>query len=127
MHILVIEDHDPMAKIIETILVAADHSVTRAANGRSGMELFAKQRFDLVITDILMPDQEGIETIRALVKEQPGVKIIAVSGSGRDGGMDYLRMAEAFGAMATLQKPFQPEDLLQLVRQTRTAEAAQYQ
>jgi DNA-binding response OmpR family regulator len=125
MHILVIEDHDPMAKIIETILVAADHTVTRAADGRAGMALFAKQRFDLVITDILMPDQEGIETIRALVKEQPGVKIIAVSGSGRDGGMDYLRMAEAFGAMATLQKPFQPEDLLGLVRQAQIVDAAQ--
>lgn len=125
MHILVIEDHDPMAKIIETILVAADHSVTRAADGRAGMALFAKQRFDLVITDILMPNQEGLETIRGMVAQKRDVKIIAVSGSGRDGGMDYLSIAKAFGAVATLQKPFQPEDLLRLVRQTQTADAAQ--
>lgn len=123
MHILVIEDHDSMAKIIETILVADNHTVVRAANGRTGMELYAARPFDLVITDILMPDQEGIETIRALVKLKPDVKIIAVSGSGRDGGMDYLRMAEAFGAVSSLQKPFQPEDLLRLVRQTRPVAA----
>lgn len=125
MHILVIEDHDPMAKIIETILVAAGHTVMRAADGRAGMELFAKQRFDLVITDILMPNQEGLETIREMTAHNRDVKIIAVSGSGRDGGMDYLRIAEAFGAVSTLQKPFQPEDLLRLVRQAQTADAAQ--
>lgn len=115
MHILVIEDHDPMAKTIEAILTADRHTVVRAVNGRIGAALFDAEPFDLVITDILMPDQEGIETIRALVKRKPDVRIIAVSGSGRDGGMDYLHMAKAFGAMATLQKPFQPIDLLTLV------------
>ena len=116
MHILVIEDHDPMAKIIETILVADNHTVVRAADGRAGMAMYAAKPFDLIITDILMPNQEGLETIRELVAHNPKVKIIAVSGSGRDGGMDYLRIAEAFGAVSTLQKPFQPEELLRLVR-----------
>ncbi len=125
MHILVIEDHAPMAKIIETILVADCHTVAHAADGRAGMQLFLSQHFDLVITDILMPNQEGLETIREMVAHNPGVKIIAVSGSGRDGGMDYLRIAQAFGAVSTLQKPFQPEDLLRLVRATQTADAAQ--
>ncbi len=125
MHILVIEDHAPMAKIMETILVADRHTVMRAADGRAGMELFLSRHFDLVITDILMPNQEGLETIREMVAHNPAVKIIAVSGSGRDGGMDYLRIAEAFGAVSTLQKPFQPEDLLRLVRATQTADAAQ--
>lgn len=125
MHILVIEDHAPMARTIETILVADRHTVARATDGRAGMALFMHQRFDLVITDILMPNQEGLETIREMVAHNPAVKIIAVSGSGRDGGMDYLRIAEAFGAVATLQKPFQPEDLLRLVRATPTADAAE--
>jgi CheY-like chemotaxis protein len=114
-----------MAKMIETILVADRHTVTRAADGRAGMTLFLQQHFDLVVTDILMPNQEGLETIREMVAHNPAVKIIAVSGSGRDGGMDYLRIAQAFGALSTLQKPFQPEDLLRLVRATQTADAAQ--
>lgn len=123
MHILVIEDHEPMARTIETILVADHHTVIRASDGRAGMSFYAAQHFDLVITDILMPNQEGLETIRELVARNPDVRIIAVSGSGRDGGMDYLRIAEAFGAVSTLQKPFQPEDLLRLVRETQQAEA----
>jgi DNA-binding response OmpR family regulator len=119
MHILVIEDHDPMAKTIMAILQADGHTVVRAENGRYGMARFEAEAFDLVITDILMPDQEGIETIRAMVKRKPDVRIIAVSGSGQDGGFDYLNMARAFGAMATLQKPFQPADLLALVHDAR--------
>lgn len=125
MNILVIEDHEPMARMIETILMADHHTVTRAVDGRAGVKLYAEQSFDLVITDILMPNQEGLGTIRELVARNPGVKIIAVSGSGRDGGVNYLHVAEAFGAVATLQKPFQPEDLLRLVRGARPAEAAQ--
>jgi CheY-like chemotaxis protein len=120
MHILVIEDHDPMAKTIMAILQADGHTVVRAENGRYGMARFEAEAFDLIITDILMPDQEGIETIRAMVKRKPDVRIIAVSGSGQDGGFDYLNMARAFGAMATLQKPFQPADLLQLVHNAKS-------
>ncbi|PJI38088.1 response regulator [Ferrovibrio sp.] len=123
MHILVIEDHDPMAKIIETILVADNHTVVRAVDGRAGMAMYAAKPCDLIITDILMPNQEGLETIRELVALNPKVKIIAVSGSGRDGGMDYLRIAEAFGAVSTLQKPFQPEELLRLVRDVQKVAA----
>jgi len=119
MHILVIEDHDPMAKTIMAILQADGHTAVRAENGRTGMARFEAEVFDLIITDILMPDQEGIETIRAMVKRKPDVRIIAVSGSGRDGGFDYLNMARAFGAIGTLQKPFQPADLLALVHEAR--------
>lgn len=115
MHILVIEDHEPMARTIVAILEADKHTVVRAENGRYGMARFETDSFDLIITDILMPDQEGLETIRAMVKRQPDVRIIAVSGSGRDGGFDYLNMAKSFGAVATLQKPFQPSELLTLV------------
>jgi CheY-like chemotaxis protein len=119
MHILVIEDHDPMAALIETILVADRHTVVRSTDGRAGMERFAAEPFDLVITDILMPNQEGLETIRELIRLKPDLRIIAVSGSGRDGGVDYLRIAMEFGAIGALQKPFQPQDLLRLVHQAR--------
>lgn len=122
MHILVIEDHDPMAEVIGAILTADRHTVVRARDGRVGMDEFAATHFDLVITDILMPNQEGLETIRELVKIKPDIRIIAVSGSGQNGGMDFLHIAKAFGAMATLQKPFQPLDLLQLVHSVRQAD-----
>jgi|SRR5690606_16759306 len=116
MHVLVIEDHEGMGRTIEAVVMADGHSVVRASNGRSGVKLFAEDRFDLVITDILMPVQEGLETIRQLRAIKPDLKIIAVSGSGRSQGMEFLPAASAFGAVATLQKPFQPAELLQLLR-----------
>ncbi|MEK9968344.1 MAG: response regulator, partial [Ferrovibrio sp.] len=107
------------AELIAAILTSDQHSVVRSRDGRAGMERFCAEPFDLVITDILMPNQEGLETIRSLVKQKPDVRIIAVSGSGRDGGVDYLRIAQEFGAIGALQKPFQPEDLLRLVHQAQ--------
>ena len=123
MHVLVIEDHEGLGKTIEAVVAAAGHTVVRASNGRKGVKLFTQDRFDLVITDILMPVQEGLETIRQLRTIKPDLKIIAVSGSGRSQGMDFLPAASAFGAVATLQKPFQPVDLLQLLRTHATTES----
>lgn len=73
--------------------------------------------FDMVITDIMMPEQDGLETIRQLRAERPDLKVIAISGSDSFGGLDYLPAAELFGAVATLRKPFQPLDLLWLLNE----------
>ena len=116
MHVLVIEDHEGMGETIETLVVAAGHTVTRARNGQTGVALFNQHKFDLVITDSLMPGQEGLETIQQLLAIKPDLKIIAVWGSGHSQGMDFLPAARAFGAVATLQKPFQPAEFLQLLR-----------
>ena len=120
MHVLVIEDHEGMGETIEALVVAAGHTVVRARNGQKGVALFTQGKFDLVITDILMPVQEGLETIQQLLALKPDLKIIAVSGSGHSRGMDFLPAARAFGAVATLQKPFQPAEFLQLLRTYET-------
>lgn len=116
MHVLVIDDHDGMSQLIEALVVSAGHTTVRARNGREGVALFEQQTFDLVITDIVMPVQEGLETIQKLRALQPKLKIIAVSGSGDSIGMDFLPAALAFGAVAALPKPIEPRAFLEALR-----------
>ncbi|MBT7761007.1 MAG: response regulator, partial [Rhodospirillaceae bacterium] len=105
--ILIIDDDDIQRRIVREILEAGAHDVTEAEDGNQGLRLQNEQVFDLIITDILMPGMEGLETVRELARVYPGVRIIAMSGH-REG---YLRAASSFGAMATLEKPFAPGDL----------------
>ena len=80
------------------------------------MAQFRSEQPDLVITDIIMPEQEGIQTIAEMRKARCDAKIIAISGDGRIGSTDFLRMAQALGAMAVIPKPFDPDELLALIR-----------
>ena len=114
--ILVIEDDAQARKLIKRILEDAGYAVTEAGDGKEGVIQFNQKPADLVITDIVMPEQEGMETIRLLRKAVPKVKIIAVSGGGRVGPEDYLLMAKKFGARQTLKKPFKREELLKAVK-----------
>jgi len=116
MHrILLIEDDDKVRKMLRQTLVAAGYDVQDAANGAIGLECYIQQRSDLVITDIVMPDREGLETIRELRRHHAGVKIIAMSGGGRGDSQDYLKLAHQFGALRTLSKPFSGEEILTAV------------
>lgn len=110
--ILIIDDDGQMRRLLTRILIGAGHTVREAANGRDGVALFGKQRAALVITDIVMPDMEGIETILSLRRDNPTLPIIAISG-----GSDplYLRAAASLGATGSLRKPFAPHSLLELV------------
>lgn len=110
--ILVIDDEDLVRFTVEQILTAAGHVVATAENGAAGLRHQREIPFDLVITDIMMPEQDGIETIRALKAEFPNLPIIAISGGGRMGNMNYLEMAKDFGVASTIPKPFTPEDIL---------------
>jgi len=113
--ILVIDD-DPMARdIVVEILSQKGHQAVEACNGRQGLEQFHNADFDLVITDIIMPDVEGIETIIQLRKDKPDVKIIAISGGGKISAYSHLSLAEKFGVKKTLAKPFSKADLLTAV------------
>lgn len=112
--ILVIDDNDAMRRLILRVLRPRGHTLLEAENGNQGLTLLADHRPDLVITDILMPDKEGIETIREALQRAPGIKIIAISGGGTQNLM-YLDAARSFGAQATLAKPFRPEELLTTV------------
>jgi len=109
--ILVIDDDAPFLKVVNVMLATAGYVVQEAANGKIGLACYQQQRSDVVITDILMPDREGLETIRALKVFDPDVKIIAMSVGG-EGRLGYLQTAVAFGARGTLHKPFSREQLL---------------
>ena len=106
--ILIIEDEPQLRHMVEQLLTRAGHEVHSACDGRSGMDLYHEQLPDLVITDILMPEVDGLEIIRSLRREFPQVKIIAMSGGGETGKLQYLPEAREFGADIALSKPFDP-------------------
>lgn len=110
--ILVIEDNAIVRNTMTRILQSAGYAVVVANDGLRGIDAFRKEQPDLVISDIIMPEQEGIATIRQILNEKPGTKIIAISGGGRVGNTDFLQIARKMGAADALPKPFDPEDLL---------------
>ncbi|MCB5271327.1 MAG: response regulator [Candidatus Cloacimonetes bacterium] len=110
--ILVIEDEDSFRNVLVKMLTKAGFDVQQAGDGNQALEVCAEFRPDLVLTDIIMPDKEGLETIQELLEINPKLKIIAMSGGGRFGPDSYLPLAEKLGAKATLQKPFMREEMI---------------
>jgi DNA-binding response OmpR family regulator len=115
--ILVIDDDENIRMLLRAILEREGYQVLEAPDGNKGVQEFKKHPTDLVITDLIMPGKEGIETIRDLRREFPNVKIIAVSGGGRIGPDSYLKMAKGIGALRTLSKPFDRLGLLHVVKE----------
>ena len=116
--ILIIEDDDQFRTMLRKMLETAGYNdIEEAANGSIGVKLFRQHPFDLVITDIVMPDKEGLEMITELVRDYPRIKIIAISGGGRTGTQNYLKMAKYLGAGRTLAKPFEYSDLIDAVQE----------
>lgn len=113
--ILVIDDESHVREILQRILTGAGHDVATANNGTVALEMVEEGGFDVVITDLIMPEKEGIETIRELLALESRPKIIAMSGGGRVGPVDFLQAAESLGADASLAKPFDPERVLGVV------------
>jgi DNA-binding response OmpR family regulator len=111
--VLLIEDNAEMRELLRTILEKEHYEVLEAADGEVGTQLFREQRPDVVVTDLIMPKKDGIETIRDLRKEWPQVKIIAMSGGGyKETSESLLSAAADFGALRTLAKPFSCQTLL---------------
>jgi CheY-like chemotaxis protein len=113
--ILVIEDNAIVRNTVMRVLQSAGYEVVVANDGLRGVEAFRKENPDVIISDIIMPEQEGIATIRQILGEKPSAKIIAISGGGRIGNTDFLQIARKMGAVDALAKPFDPEDLLQRI------------
>lgn len=113
--ILVIDDDPSVRQVVSEMLKQAGHEVTMAENGREALGMLAGHRFDLVITDLIMPEQEGIETIQEIRRHNEHLPIVAISGGGRLGPGDYLQTARFIGADATLAKPFGRQELLATV------------
>lgn len=115
--ILIIDDEPYILLMLKKMLEKAGYEVDLASNGRQGLELFQKDSADMVITDIIMPDKEGLEIIMEMKQTHPDLKIIAISGGGRISPESYLECAKHFGAARVFQKPFRQKELMLAVRE----------
>ena len=115
-NILLIDDHDEIRELMCIVLEGKGHVCFAAEDGRKGLELYREHPIDLVITDIYMPEQDGLETIMAMRRDKQSLPIIAITGSGMH-LVDFnpLQIAETFGAKKCLQKPFSNDELLAAV------------
>lgn len=111
--ILFIDDDAGLRRTARSMLEAGHHSVLEAENGRDGLKLFESRAPDVVITDVIMPDMDGIETLRAIKQRDPAARVIAISGG--DMARYILRCMRVFGAAEALAKPFDGRQLLDAV------------
>ena len=114
--ILIIDDDEYLRNILAEILANSGYIVRSADNGVAGVALFRKERSDIVITDIFMPEKDGLETITELLKEFPGTMIVAMTGV-HSLPMDGLKIAGMLGAVRCIKKPFDPDELLEIIRE----------
>ena len=117
--ILVVDDEEELRELIRHVLERAGHSVACASNGREASLVIERCQFDVVVTDMLMPDRDGLELITEIKAKHPTLKIVAMSGGGQIGSDQYLSMAKGFGAHVLLRKPFAHQALLAAVDRAR--------
>jgi CheY-like chemotaxis protein len=125
--VLVIDDEEDVRRVVDIMLKNAGHDAVLAVDGNDALQQFQRQRFDLVICDLFMPNKEGIATLRELRCIDPGVPVIMMSGSMPSASflgmahVDYLAMAERFGATRTIEKPLKYSQLIKLVQECLAA------
>jgi len=118
MHrILIIDDDNEFRKMLALRLTKACYEVVEALNGREGLRAYQAEPVDLVVTDIFMPVQEGIETVFKLKEISPDLPIIAISGGGSRQNFDYLDNVSDFGVDKTFQKPFVMSEFLDAIKE----------
>ncbi len=115
--ILIIDDEDQTHRMLRIVLERAGYEIVEARDGQEGLRYYRAAPVDLIITDILMPGKEGLETIMELRREAPGVKIIAISGGGQIGTLDFLDIAKLLGARRALEKPFNLQEFVTAVQE----------
>lgn len=115
--ILIADDDAEIRVTLQKLLQMVGHEVELAKDGLEASRILDSETFDLMVTDIVMPNQEGLESILATRQKHPNVELIAMSGGGRERTESYLRMAESFGAKAIFRKPFSPRDMLAKVEE----------
>jgi len=113
--ILVVDDQDMIVSLVQRTLELNGHDVTAAADGRTALRLMSENPPDLVITDIFMPEMDGLEFLRETRAVSPRPRVIAMSGGGVMDHGQVLHLARALGAGMVLQKPFLPTDLMERV------------
>lgn len=114
--ILVVDDEAQIRTMLTQMLELEGYEVHTAENGEDGLALVGRYTFDLVITDMIMPVKDGLKFIMELVRDYPDLRVLAISGGGAIKAERYLTMASYLGDIATLEKPFKREVLLDLVR-----------
>ena len=114
--VLVVDDDEAFRRSLRLLLELDGFTVTTAENGVRGLQAFRNRNPDVVLVDIMMPKLGGIETIRQMRRERPGAKVIAMSGGARADGLDFATAARELGAVAALEKPFDPAALASLLR-----------
>lgn len=110
--VCVIDDDARIREAVCDILDRAGFATVQAPDGEAGLEVVAREHPQVVVTDIIMPNREGIETIQMLKDKFPSVRVLAMSGSYSPGSVDFLEMAQCLGADDCLAKPFKPADLV---------------
>lgn len=115
--ILVVEDDVELREMLKVSLLRRDFSVFEASNGKEAIMQFKPSLTDIVITDIIMPEEDGLKAIMKIKELKPSVKIIAISGGGKAGPGNYLNLAKALGANAIFSKPFPINDLISKIEE----------
>jgi CheY-like chemotaxis protein len=111
--VLVVDDDAAVRDLVAAMLETGGYRVAVASNGREALSLLASEGFEVIVTDLVMPEQEGIETIKLIRRDYPAVKVIAMSGAF---GGDYLRIAGYLGAHGTIAKPLRIQTVMETVR-----------
>lgn len=120
--ILLIEDDNELREMLKTALVRKDYIVMEAANGKEALIHFKPGVTDLVITNLIMPEEDGLKVIMKIRQLKPGIKVIAISGGGKAGPGSYLKLAKAFGADVIYSKPFSINELISKIGDLLTIE-----
>lgn len=124
MKVLVIDDDQLVRYSLSRLLRHNGYDVFTAPDGRRGIIALRRELPDIVIADIIMPEQEGIETIGMIRRERPETRIIAISGGRRSRNIDFLELARSLGADDVIQKPFEPPELLAALQRFETPATA---
>jgi CheY-like chemotaxis protein len=112
---MIVDDDETFRRTLGETLARAGYAVSAAENGSDALRLHQQETFDLIITDLIMPEKDGFETIIELRRRQPDLKIIAISGGGRVDADDYLPIAQHLGAARALEKPFTSDEIHEAV------------
>jgi DNA-binding response OmpR family regulator len=115
--VLIVEDDADLREMLRDALEKRKFTVITAANGREAIARFRPSIIDMVVTDLLMPEEDGLMVIMKIKELKPSVKMIAISGGGKAGPGSYLLMASTLGADHVFSKPFLPSELVQKVRE----------
>ena len=115
--VLLVDDEESIRTMLRAVLSDPEYTFAEATNGTEALDVLEKGEFDLIITDVIMPDCDGIELVMSVRKKLPDIKVIVMSGGGRVRADHYLNLAEKLGAARVFEKPFKTAELRETVKE----------